>query len=864
MSRLVLTFSAALLVASLAQAPVAAADAPQEPAAAAPVEKLQITPAKVALRGKDSTQQLLVSGLSGTGSAFRSADLTRAASYESLQPEVATVDAAGIITAVGNGTATVVVSAAGKQAKVVVEVSQADGVLPVTLENDIIPILTAHGCNSGPCHGKARGQNGFALSLLGFYADFDYDALVLEGRGRRVFPAAPDRSLLLAKATGLVPHGGGKRIEPDSRDYEILRRWIAEGMPRRQADDPVVVSISVDPSELSMLKQGQQQLIVTAHYSDGSTRDVTSSSAFQSNESAIVAVDTHGLMTAGPIPGETAVMARYQGHIAVCEVRIPLVGQVPDELYANLPRNNFIDEHIWTKLQSLGITPSPQADDATFLRRAFTDVIGRLPTSDEARKFLNDSSADKRAKLIDYLLEQPEFADYWASKWSDLLIPNPYRVGSKATLNFDAWIRDAFRRDMPYDQFVRELLTAQGSTFRNGATTLFRDRREPAEIATMVSQLFLGVRLDCAKCHHHPFEKWGQEHFYSFAAYFSRIGRKGRGLSPPISGSEEILFTASRGDVTHPNTGEVMVPTPLEGEASPIASGEDPRQALVRWMTADDNPYFSTVMANRVWADLMGRGIVDPVDDIRATNPPTNGPLLDDLAAEFRRNKYSIKALIRTICNSYAYGLSSIPNERNVADTRNYSRHYRTQLRAEQLLDAVCDITGVRENFDAMPPGSRAVELWTRRISSLFLDTFGRPDLNQDPPCERVNEPTVTQALHLMNSPRLHTKVTSAEGLCKELAESDRTAREIVEELYLRTYSRYPTDEEYATVLPLFAAPAPPAEAVSAAGEKGGADAQAEAQAAEPTESKDPAVRRRAAEDLLWALVNTPEFVFQN
>lgn len=864
MSRLVLTFSAALLVASLAQAPVVAADAPQEPAAAAPVEKLQITPAKVVLRGKDSTQQLLVSGLSGTGSAFRSADLTRDASYKSLQPEVATVDAAGIITAVGNGTATIVASAAGKEAKVVVEVSQADGVLPVTLENDIIPILTAHGCNSGPCHGKARGQNGFALSLLGFYADFDYDALVLEGRGRRVFPAAPDRSLLLAKATGLVPHGGGKRIEPDSRDYEILRRWIAEGMPRRQADDPVVVSISVDPSELSMLKQGQQQLIVTAHYSDGSTRDVTGSSAFQSNESAIVAVDTHGLMTAGPIPGETAVMARYQGHIAVCEVRIPLVGQVPDELYAKLPRNNFIDEHIWTKLQSLGITPSPQADDATFLRRAFTDVIGRLPTSEEARKFLNDSSADKRAKLIDYLLEQPEFADFWASKWSDLLIPNPYRVGSKATLNFDAWIRDAFRRDMPYDQFVRELLTAQGSTWRNGATTLFRDRREPAEIATMVSQLFLGVRLDCAKCHHHPFEKWGQEHFYSFAAYFSRIGRKGRGISPPISGSEEILFTASRGDVTHPNTGEVMVPTPLEGEASPIAPGEDPRQALVRWMTADDNPYFATVMANRVWADLMGRGIVDPVDDIRATNPPTNGPLLDDLAAEFRRNKYSIKALVRTICNSYVYGLSSIPNERNVADTRNYSRHYRTQLRAEQLLDAVCDITGVGENFDAMPPGSRAVELWTRRISSLFLDTFGRPDLNQDPPCERVNEPTVTQALHLMNSPRLHTKVTSAEGLCKELAESDRTAREIVEELYLRTYSRYPTDEEYATVLPLFAAPAPPAEAVSAAGDQGGADAQAEAQAAGPVETKDPAVRRRAAEDLLWALINTPEFVFQN
>lgn len=870
MSRLVLTFSAALLVASLAQVAVVAADTAPSSEAAAPVEKLQIAPAKIALRGKESTQQLLVSGLSGSGSSLRSTDLTREASYKSLQPQVATVDASGTVTAVSNGTATIVASAAGLQSKVVVEVSQADGLLPVTLENDIIPILTAHGCNSGPCHGKARGQNGFALSLLGFYADFDYDALVLEGRGRRVFPAAPDRSLLLAKATGLVPHGGGKRIEPDSRDYAILRRWIADGMPRRQADEPVVESISVEPSELSMVNDAQQQLIVTAHYSDGSSRDVTGSAAFQSNESAIVAVDPRGLMTAGPVPGETAVMARYQGHIAVAEIRIPLPGQVPDELYAKLPRQNFIDEHIWTKLQSLGITPSPQADDATFLRRAFTDVIGRLPTSDEARRFLDDTSADKRSKLIDYLLEQPEFAEFWASKWSDLLIPNPYRVGVKATLNFDVWIRDAFRREMPYDQFVRELLTAQGSTWRNGATTLFRDRRDPAEIATMVSQLFLGVRLDCAKCHHHPFEKWGQEHFYSFAAYFSRIGRKGRGISPPISGSEEILFTATRGDVTHPNTGEVMVPTPLEGEASEIAAGEDPRQALVRWMTSDDNPYFSTVMANRVWADLMGRGIVDPVDDLRATNPPTNGPLLDDLAAEFRRQKYSIKALVRTICNSYAYGLSSIPNERNVADTRNYSRHYRSQLRAEQLLDAVCDITGVDEKFQAMPAGSRASELWTRRISSLFLDTFGRPDLNQDPPCERVNEPTVTQALHLMNSPSLHTKVTSSQAICRELAESDRTARQIVEELYLRTYSRYPTDEEYETVLPLFAAPAPKTEAVSAAVDMDGAAdtdggaAKADAKADAMVESKDPAVRRRAAEDLLWALINTPEFVFQN
>ncbi len=831
------------------------------------VERLSLSPAQVALRGLGSTQRLLVTGHTGEGSSAQAADLSRQAKFVSHDSHVATVDQTGRITAVGNGTARIEVTASRQHATLKVTVSGAETLPAVTLENDIIPLLTTHGCNSGACHGKARGQNGFALSLLGFYPDFDYDALALEGRGRRVFPASAERSLLITKPAGQVPHGGGKRIEPGSPDYETLLRWVATGMPRRAAEAPVVERISVEPAERSLLNHGEQQLLVTAHYSDGSVRDVTDAAAYQSNENAIIAVNERGLMTAGPIPGETAVMARYQGLIAVSEVRIPLTGAVADEVYAQLPRQNFIDELVWNKLQSLRITPSQPADDATFLRRAYTDIIGRLPAADEARAFLADNSANKKAKLIDALLERPEFADYWASKWSDLLIPNPYRVGAKATLVFDAWIRDAFRRNMPWDQFSRELLSARGSTWRNGATTLFRDRREPEEIATMVSQLFLGVRLDCAKCHHHPFEKWGQEHFYSFAAYFSRIGRKGRGLSPPISGSEEILFTAAKGDVKHPLTGEVLPPMPLTGESVEISEDEDPRDALVAWMTADGNPYFSTVMANRIWADLMGRGIVEPVDDLRATNPPTNGPLLEALAAEFRTQKYDVKQLIRTICSSYVYGLSSVPNERNVADTRNYSRHYRTQLRGELLLDGVCDITGVPESFEAMPPGSRAVELWTRRIDSLFLDTFGRPDLNQDPPCERVNEPTVVQALHLMNAPTLHRKAVSDAGICRTLAESEREPREIVEELYLRVYSRLPSERELKITLALFEPTAVP----QVPAEEPVAGAAIPANPAEPTEiakTGEPetitAKRRRATEDLLWALLNTPEFVFQN
>jgi hypothetical protein len=444
-----------------------------------------------------------------------------------------------------------------------------------------------------------------------------------------------------------------------------------------------------------------------------------------------------------------------------------------------------------------------------------------------------DSREDRRAILVDSLLERPEYADYWANKWADLLRPNPYRVGIKAVFNYDQWIRDVFRENKPYDQFARELVTAQGSTFRHGASTLYRDRRSPDELGTLISQLFLGIRLECAKCHQHPFEKWSQADFYSFAAYFSRVGRKGTGLSPPISGSEEIIFTAPSGSVSHPITGEVLPPRPLFGEARPPANDEeDPREALADWLTGPENDYFVQVAVNRVWADLMGRGLVDPVDDLRATNPATNEALLAALGENFREHGFDMKHLLRTITNSYVYSLSSEPTERNVADTRNYSRYYRSRLRAEVLWDAVGDITGMETRFAAMPEGSRAMQLWTHRTASLFLDTFGRPDPNQDPPCERTSDTTVTQALHLMNSPEVHQKITDGKSRAAQLAESDRSDAEIVEEIYLWVYSRVPHDEELNGALAWFD---------EVAGN-----------------------RRTAAEDLMWALLNTPEFVFKD
>ena len=719
----------------------------------------------------------------------------------------------------------------------------------VDFELDVQPIFTKFGCNAGACHGKQRGQNGFQLSLLAFDPDFDFDTLTKESRGRRLSPSQPEQSLLLLKPIGAVPHGGGKRLEPNGADFATLRNWVLSGTPRAIANAPKLERISVDPSDAVLGANSQKPLKVIAHYSNGATREVTRLSQFQSNESAIAAVNDSGVISTNTITGESAVMARYMNMIAVCTVSMPLANEVPKEVYDKLPRKNLIDEQVWQKLARLRLTPSESAPDHTFLRRVFIDIIGRAPTADEAKQFLDDPSPNKRETLVDHLLAQPDYAEHWANKWADLLRPNPYHVGIKSVLNYDAWIRDAFRKNKPYDQFVRELVSAKGSTWRNGSTNMFRDKRQPEELTTIVSQLFLGIRLECAKCHHHPFEKWAQDDFYSFAAYFGRIGRKGTGISAPISGSEEFIFTGKSGQVLHPGTQKVMEPRPLfplslaevarlqPNDSEPrtpasSATDQDPRDALATWITSRDNPFFAQVMVNRVWTDLMERGLVEPVDDLRSSNPPSNGPLLEALAADFRDNGYDLKKLLRRITTSHVYGLSSIPNDRNISDTRNYSRHYRQRLRGEVLLDSISQITGTTDTFAAAAPGTRAKELWTVRIESLFLDAFGRPDENQDPPCERTSEPTVVQVLHLMNSENLYSKVTTDNGVAAQLAKTELAPAAVVESLYLSIYSRRPTEAESKTAVALFAT--------------------------------DGAIRRQVIEDLMWALLNTPEFVFKD
>ena len=786
-------------------------------------ESLAIAPPDVLLRGDLARQQLVVSRAGGETLT----DATRSVGWSSEPQGVVAIDESGVLRPLSDGTAVVRASFEGSTAAATVTVEGARKPLEVDFETDVQPILTRYGCNSGPCHGKQRGQNGFQLSLLGFDDDGDHRALVRDLAGRRVLPAAPSESLILLKSTAAVPHGGGRRIDEGGPAYETLRRWIASGTPRRAVDGPQVESVTVSPRERRLAPSAAQQLIVTAHLSDGTRRDVTSLAAFQSSEAPVAAVTDDGLVRAGNLPGEAAIMVRYQNRFDTFRVTIPLPDAVEAAVYEALPRRNFIDDIVWKKLERLRLTPSAPASDSTFLRRVHVDVIGRLPTPAEARSFLASDDPDKRVRLVENLLRRPEYADFWANKWADLLRPNPYRVGIKTVRSLHRWLRDTFRRDVPYDEFVRALLTARGSAWRNGAATIYRDRRSPEELVTMVSQLFLGIRLECARCHHHPFEVWGQEDFYSLSAYFARVGRKGTGLSPPISGGEEMIFADLKGEVRHPRTGEVLAPTPLFGEAPD--AGVDPREALAEWIVRD-NDFFARVQVNRIWADILGRGLVEPVDDLRATNPASNEALLDALAEDFRANGYDLKRLIARIMTSHVYGLSSVPNERNVADTRNYSRHYRKRLRAEVLLDAISDVTGTPERFEAMPPGSRAVELWTHRATSLFLDTFGRPDPNQDPPCERTGDTTVVQALHLLNSPELHRKVASKDGRAARLAASEQSPEEIVDELYLLMYSRFPREDERSTCLELFAR-----EGVS---------------------------RREATQDIVWALINTPEFVF--
>ncbi len=709
----------------------------------------------------------------------------------------------------------------------------------VSFVNDVMPVFTKAGCNVGVCHAKAGGgQRGFQLSLLGFEPLEDFEHVVNEGRGRRLFLGAPDRSLLLLKASGQVPHGGGVRLDPSSEGYALVREWIRQGAPLDGSSASRLVSFEVEPNRGAIQRGAEQQLKVVAKYSDGSVRDVTSLALYESNDTAMAEVNERGLVKIGDIAGNVAVMVRYQGKVAVYSAAVPLGAPVE-----NLPSpRNFIDEHVFTNLKALGIPPSPVCDDATFLRRVSLDIAGRLPTEEETAAFLASQNEGKRDQVIDELLRSPNYADFFANKWTALL-KNRRDDASDIVSNFafHAWVRDSLLANKPYDQFVRELLAATGTVIGNPPVAWYKRVKEPKQQIEDVAQLFLGVRMQCAQCHHHPFERWSQDDYYALTAFFSQVGRK-----PSATRGEDLIFH-KRGIAVAANmkTGASVKPGALGDAVPEIAPDEDPRLKLADWMSEKDNPFFAKSLVNRYWKHFFVRGLIEPEDDIRDTNPPTNPTLLEALEKHFVASGFDLKELVRVITQSRAYQLSEVPNEHNLVDRQNFSRYYPRRLQAEVLLDAIDYLAGTQTDFANLPPGTRAVALPDNSYnrSSQFLRVFGRPEAASVCECERVQSSSLAQSLHLLNSQELKGKLASSSGRAERLATEDKPAEAKVRELYLAAFSREPHSQELQTALDYLA------EAVV------GADGK-------PVDVNK--AKREKLQDLIWALINSKEFLFNH
>ena len=802
-----------------------------------------VLPAESSLSTPESRQRLVVQE---TEKGEVGSQVVGTVEWSSSDPAIAQVSG-GVVTPVGNGQATIKAKVGDQVASARVTVSGMGQPFEWKFRDHVEPVLAKQGCNSGACHGALAGKGGFRLSLQGYDPDADYFSIVKQDRGRRVEFGEPAKSLFLAKPSGAIAHKGGVKVPTDSLDYRILAGWVAAGATRPGQNEAVVERLEVEPAR-SLQKVGQsQQILVRAWYSDGRSEDVTRWVKWSSADESVCRVNDEGLaQVVGP--GEGSVVTWFASKLAIARLTVPYLGKDEKVVDKRKPRN-FIDEQVDRQLARLNLPPSPECSDAEFVRRAFVDTVGRLPSVEETRAFLGDASPNRRDALIERLLKMPEFVDYWTYKWSDLLTLNGTRLRPKPLKAYYQWIRQRVADGMPWDQFVREVVTASGESEENGATGFYALSQSPEEMTENVSQAFLGLSIGCARCHNHPLEKWTNDQYYGMASLFARVRAKGWGGEARSGDGLRTLYVADSGELVQPRTGKPQTPRPLDGQPVAFDDPSDRRVVLARWLTSPQNPYFARSISNRIWANFFGVGLVEKVDDLRASNPASNEALLSAAAGYVVEHKFDLKALMKAILQSNAYQRSSRPLEGNKLDRRFYSRYYPRRMMAEVLHDAIVQVTEVPTRFDAIgfpgadrektdfyPLGTRAVQLYDSAVENYFLQSFGRNARRIVCECERSDEPTMVQVLHLSNGATLNEKLKAPNNRLARLIRlrhEGMSSAALVDEAYLSCLSRYPTESERTRLIALLPPVGDPAEA-------------------------------EIVEDLFWGMMSSREFLFNH
>jgi hypothetical protein len=803
--------------------------------------KLEILPSSVELVGSRHVQRVVLEGTFADG---HQEDVTSEAQIVSSDKSIALVDKSNFARPRGEGRAILTATVKGQRAQAAVNVKDYSASIPWSFRNDVLPVMTKMGCNSGPCHGAAAGKNGFKLTLRGYDPEADYYTLTHQALARRTDRLEPAKSLILLKPTLAIPHGGGRRFLPGSPEYEAISEWIAQGMPAPQEADARVTAIQVLPHDASLRPGTEQQLLATAVFSDGHTEDVTRWAKYESGDEGVATVDGSGHVSMHGY-GEAPITVWYQSHVTFSRLRIPYPYQLRQALFKNAPRHNYIDDAILKHLEALHIPPSPPSKDAEFIRRAFLDAAGILPTPAEVEAFVQDTSPHKRDQLIDALMKRPEFVDYWAYKWSDLLLVSSNRLSNEEMWSYYNWIRDSVATDKPWNEFVYQIVTATGNTVQNGAANYWLIHRDPLDTSENMAQAFLGINITCAHCHNHPLAKWTQKDYYGMANLFARVRLKtfsSSGARPGIGPlfNNVTVFSAPTGQFSDDRYMIVLAPKPLDATALPEAIPGDTRLYFAKWLIEADNPFFARSMVNRLWRNFMGRGLIEPVDDLRATNPATNDEVLAKLARDFTEHNFGINHIIRTIMQSATYQASSQPLKENREDDKYGSHYLIKRLPAEVLLDAYSQVTRDPEKFNGYPVGTRALQLPDTAVKSYFLDAFGRPARQQTRESERTSVPTITQALHIINGDTLNNKLRAPDNSIEAMIKQGLSDEQIVNLLYLASFGRYPKDAERVGLVKALH--------VAEGQQTNGAD--------------NP--RRAALNDMMWAMLTSEAFMFNH